>query len=34
MTTWNLYITIYIYFLDGRLCEVGAVRRGIMIVRR
>ena len=33
-TTWNLYITIYIYFLDGRLCEVGAVRRGIRIVRR
>ena len=34
MTTRNLYITIYIYFLDGRLCEVGAVRRGIRIVRR
>ena len=33
-TTRNLYITIYIYFLDGRLCEVGAVRRGIRIVRR
>ena len=33
-TTRNLYITIYIYFLDGRLCEVGAVRRGIGIVRR
>ena len=33
-TTRNLYITIYIYFLDGRLCEVGAVRRGIKIVRR
>ena len=33
-TTWNLYITIYIYFLDGRLCEVGAVRRGIRIVRQ
>ena len=32
-TTQNLYITIYIYFLDGRLCEVGAVRRGIRIVR-
>ena len=32
--TRNLYITIYIYFLDGRLCEVGAVRRGIRIVRR
>ncbi len=32
-TTRNLYITIYIYFLDGRLCEVGAVRRGIRIVR-
>ena len=34
MTTRNLYITIYIYFFDGRLCEVGAVRRGIRIVRR
>ena len=34
MTTRNLYITVYIYFLDGRLCEVGAVRRGIRIVRR
>ena len=34
MTTRNLYITIYIYFLDGRLCEVGAVRRGIRIVHR
>ena len=33
-TTRNLYITIYINFLDGRLCEVGAVRRGIRIVRR
>ena len=33
-TTRNLYITIYIYFLDGRLWEVGAVRRGIKIVRR
>ena len=33
-TTQNLYITIYIYFLDGRLCEVEAVRRGIRIVRR
>ena len=33
-TTRNLYITIYIYFLDERLCEVGAVRRGIRIVRR
>ena len=33
-TTRNLYITIYIYFLDGRLCEVWAVRRGIRIVRR
>ena len=33
-TTRNLYITIYIYFLDGRLFEVGAVRRGIRIVRR
>ena len=33
-TTWNLYITIYIYFLDGCFCEVGAVRRGIRIVRR
>ena len=33
-TTRNLYITINIYFLDGRLCEVGAVRRGIRIVRR
>ena len=33
-TTRNLYITIYIYFLDGRLCKVGAVRRGIKIVRR
>ena len=33
-TTRNLYVTIYIYFLDGRLCEVGAVRRGIRIVRR
>ena len=33
-TTRNLYITIYIYFLEGRLCEVGAVRRGIRIVRR
>ena len=33
-TTRNLYITIYIYFLDGRLCEVGAVRRAIRIVRR
>ena len=33
-TTRNLYITIYIYFLDGRLCEVGAVRRGIRIVCR
>ena len=33
-TTRNLYITIYIYFLDGRLCEVEAVRRGIKIVRR
>ena len=33
-TTRNLYITLYIYFLDGRLCEVGAVRRGIRIVRR
>ena len=33
-TTPNLYITIYIYFLDGCLCEVGAVRRGIRIVRR
>ena len=33
-TTRNLYITIYIYFLDGRLCEVGAVWRGIRIVRR
>ena len=28
-----IYITIYIYFLDGRLCEVGAIRRGIRIVR-
>ena len=26
-TTRNLYITIYIYFLDRRSCEVGAVRR-------
>ena len=26
-------MTIYIYFLDGRLCEVGAIRRGIRIVR-
>ena len=33
-TTRNLYITINIYFLEGRLCEVGAVRRGIRIVRR
>ena len=33
-TTRNLYIIIYIYYLDGRLCEVGAVRRGIRIVRR
>ena len=33
-TTRNLYITIYIYFLDWRLCEVGTVRRGIRIVRR
>ena len=32
-TTRNIYITIYIYFLDRRLCEVGAVRRGIRIVR-
>ena len=31
--TRNLYITIYIYFLDGRLCEVGAVRREIRIIR-
>ena len=31
--TEYIYITIYIYFLDGRLCEVGAVRRGIRIVR-
>ena len=29
----NDNITIYIYFLDGRLCEVGAVRRGIRIIR-
>ena len=29
----GIYITIYIYFLDGRLCEVGAVRRGIRTVR-
>ena len=28
-----IYITIYIYFLDGRLCEVGAIRRGVRIVR-
>ena len=28
-----IYITIYIHFLDGRLCEVGAIRRGIKIVR-
>ena len=28
----GIYITIYIYFLDGRFCEVGAVRRGIRIV--
>ena len=28
-----IYIKIYIYFLDGRLCEVGAIRRGIRIVR-
>ena len=33
-TTRNLYITTYIYFLDGRLCEVVAVRKGIRIVRR
>ena len=25
---YGIYITIYIYFLNGRLCEVGAVRRG------
>ena len=28
-----IYIIIYIYFLDGRLCEVGAIRRGIRIIR-
>ena len=33
-TTWNLYITIYIYFLDGHLCEVEAVRRRIRIILR
>ena len=27
-----IYITIYVYFLDGRLCEVGAIRRGIRII--
>ena len=29
----GINITLYIYFLDGRLREVGAVRRGIRIVR-
>ena len=33
-TTRNIYNNIYIYFLDGRLCEVGAIRRGIRIVRQ
>ena len=33
-TTRNLYIAIYIYFLEERLCEVGAAMRGIRIVRR
>ena len=32
-TTRNIYNNIYIYFLDERLYEVGAVRRGIRIVR-
>ena len=27
-----IYITIYTYFLDGRLSEVGAIRRSIRIV--